>query len=71
MLKDWRDTIMVQLGMKAPGVHPSEEGVVAAHRRAAASSQQETIDRRVTYLKKQLTEAKIRAKIRRIIKEAE
>ena len=31
----------------------------------------ESIERRVTYLKKQLTEAKIRAKIRRIIKEAE
>ena len=31
----------------------------------------ESIDRRVAYLKKQLTETKLRAKIRRIIKEAE
>ena len=58
----WRKEIMAALGM---GDAAPLRGTMGAPRPA------ESIDRRVAYLKKQLTEAKIRAKIRRIIKEAE
>ena len=62
MTQEWRKEIMNALGM---GDAAPLRGTMGAPRPA------ESIDRRVAYLKKALTETKIRAKIRRIIKEAE
>ena len=64
MLDAWTKEIMNQLGA---GEYDIEKfrGTIGQARPA------ESIDRRVAYLKKQLTETKLRAKIRRIIKEAE
>ena len=64
MVDDWTKEIMNQLGAGEYDI-AKFRGTIGAPRPA------ESIERRVTYLKKQLTEAKIRANIRRIIKEAE
>ena len=64
MLDAWTKEIMNQLGAGEFDI-PKFRGTIGQPRPA------ESIDRRVAYLKKQLTETKLRAKIRRIIKEAE
>jgi len=69
LLEAWAKEIARQLGVGEFDIpkfrQDSIRGTMGAPRPA------ESIDRRVAYLKKQLTEAKIRGKIRKIIKEAE
>ena len=64
MLDAWTKEIMNQLGA-------GEYDIAKFRATIGEPRPAESIDRRVAYLKKQLTETKLRAKIRRIIKEAE